>query len=594
MCAIGWCWEDEPRMTSDFSTLQQTPAPMDADKRVNYSLGLVLGVDEFEQEQFYFLERNRGHNRGLHGYGTICGLQLTTSDTQVLVTPGAAIDSRGRLVQVPRAQCADLSHWLSVSANLKSVETQLGSPVGLARVYVVLCYRECQTDKVPVPGAPCRSEEDTLAPSRITESFELRLTATPPAAEEEAGVRRLGDLLRQIQMTTVAGPGTLLTVNGIEQRVRGLMMSGSPLQSSPLAFDPGEVLLLHPQDAEAVLRSALRVWVTEVRPTLLPSGCDIPADECVLLGALDFGISAAGQVDPTFSPMVSIDENERPYLVTSRVLQESLLGAWGELAQVFGSPLDGGPAIVPPLNGDVTGPIDTTTVQRIRGHPVAPDAPQNAGSVLTWMPDGQGSFRWAPAPLPAPSPLAGDVTGAPGANVLSTINQVPLDLSVAPTASQVLTAVTDTATNALRWRPRNIPELPANLVRFAPPALSFVIVAAGTVNSDGTPPPQLTLGGLTTALLQPRATAARVLLRFDGFEPPSPKIQYIVKALPLLADDKLLAPFIWFEPPAASAPPPAGLVLAISIANATSGLQPYPDDQLRILKLMVEISLYVM
>ena len=54
------------RMASD------CPPPstgLDPDKRVKYSLGLVLGVDEFEQEQHYLLGRGRQHNRALHGYG---------------------------------------------------------------------------------------------------------------------------------------------------------------------------------------------------------------------------------------------------------------------------------------------------------------------------------------------------------------------------------------------------------------------------------------------------------------------------------------------------------------------------------------------
>ena len=43
-------------------------------KRVNYQFGMVLGENEFVNEQCYFLEKEYMHNRALHGYGTVSGL----------------------------------------------------------------------------------------------------------------------------------------------------------------------------------------------------------------------------------------------------------------------------------------------------------------------------------------------------------------------------------------------------------------------------------------------------------------------------------------------------------------------------------------
>ena len=54
---------------------------LDPTKRVNYTAGLVLGVEEFQQEQYYFIEKTRWHNRFLHGYGTTSGLQVDLADT---------------------------------------------------------------------------------------------------------------------------------------------------------------------------------------------------------------------------------------------------------------------------------------------------------------------------------------------------------------------------------------------------------------------------------------------------------------------------------------------------------------------------------
>ncbi|MFI5177705.1 MAG: hypothetical protein ACHQO8_04040 [Vicinamibacterales bacterium] len=45
--------------------------------RLNYFYGQMLGVREFTAEQTYFREKLKLHNRCLHGYGTVCGLEVT-------------------------------------------------------------------------------------------------------------------------------------------------------------------------------------------------------------------------------------------------------------------------------------------------------------------------------------------------------------------------------------------------------------------------------------------------------------------------------------------------------------------------------------
>jgi hypothetical protein len=70
-------------------------------QRVNYEFGLVLGVDEFVDEQCYFLEKEYQHNRALHGYGTVSGLLVSAAETgddlEVQVGRGIGIDQYGRV-----------------------------------------------------------------------------------------------------------------------------------------------------------------------------------------------------------------------------------------------------------------------------------------------------------------------------------------------------------------------------------------------------------------------------------------------------------------------------------------------------------------
>ena len=61
---------------SDFKSSSLALEQADFRKRVNYTFGLVLGADEFIQEQSYFLAKHRRHNQWLHGYGTVDGLKV--------------------------------------------------------------------------------------------------------------------------------------------------------------------------------------------------------------------------------------------------------------------------------------------------------------------------------------------------------------------------------------------------------------------------------------------------------------------------------------------------------------------------------------
>ncbi len=91
-------------------------APLDPFKHVNYTLGMVLGVDELSQDFVYGRERDASIIRELIGYGTVCGLAVRADEggaqPQVLVESGTAVSPRGQFIRVPSAQCARLNDWL--------------------------------------------------------------------------------------------------------------------------------------------------------------------------------------------------------------------------------------------------------------------------------------------------------------------------------------------------------------------------------------------------------------------------------------------------------------------------------------------------
>ncbi len=327
---------------SNFNTVSPNQAPLDPSRRVKYTMGLVLGVDEFDQEQYYLMERDRLHQRALHGYGTVAGLKVAvTGDSgvpKIMVSPGIAVNPRGDTICVPENQCASLADWLK--DNAKEVEAQLGSPPvvdGLVTLYVTLCCKECLTDNVPIPGAPCRSKEDIMAPSRIADYFELSIAAIPPEQLEEQYVRCFGKFLRRIEISTYA-PNPLDKDRLVKELKDLFSGMGSPPEcplndeTSPPDTDK---YYISPDNAAGVLEAVFRTWVTDIRPALLEkagfcraySGKPESSGLCVLLAQLDVNVKESGgtwQVDGDIGD-IEIIEDRRPVLLHTRLLQEWLL-----------------------------------------------------------------------------------------------------------------------------------------------------------------------------------------------------------------------------------------------------------------------------
>ena len=333
-------------MSTPCATASPNMQKLDPLKRVNYTFGLVLGVEEFVQTDTYFLAKHHAENRLLHGYGTVCGLDVVTQGTplnEVQVTPGWAINPRGQEIKVPQLMCVELNDWLS--ANLAGLQSALltTAPPTTLNLCVVLCSRECKTDTVPIPGEPCMTQSSSMAPSRIADSFDLMLcldyAASPPVSSppstppggmcltrpaqlEDDAIRALATLLSEFEVSTT---GPFLTVSQVEQLVLDL---AQPLASPPAGSPPsGPPYLMDALDAGEVRRAALRTWITQVRPFVCAaqgSGpCCPPPEKCVLLAEL--AVSLTGGATEWIATNVIVDDTKRPFLVPTRLLQEILL-----------------------------------------------------------------------------------------------------------------------------------------------------------------------------------------------------------------------------------------------------------------------------
>ena len=457
---------------SDFKTALPEASALDPRKRVRYTTGLVLGVDEYNQDQLYFRERDHLHQRSLHGYGAVVGLGVevradSSGRPEVVVAPGLALTPRGESVCVAQAQCAGLDGWLERHA-AEVLGSPPGSPPAGLTLWVALCYRECETDRVPVLGDPCRTLEDAAAPSRIADDFELRLSLDPPEQDEEDAIRAFGDLLRSLEITseTPASPPTgdddLLTPEDLANLVRGLAPAdGSPSVSPPPAGSPPFVspprpLRLRRDDLPEALTLAFRVWIAEVRPRIAggAAGCAGGGEGCVRLARLDLPVEVASGGALRVAggaEVVTIDREEQPLLLSTRLLQEWAAALWAAprfhhdlagldeddhpqyllvdpvtraLIDDLAADGPGGPHKVTGLaeatedgdavryeqavkvgdraRGDLRATYPNPRVRGLQGRAVANLAPE-AGQVLLWIED-EGGARWQPGPLP-PAPL---------------------------------------------------------------------------------------------------------------------------------------------------------------------------------------------
>ncbi len=305
---------------------------LDPHKRVHYAQGQVLGVDEFVQEEYYFLEGARRHHRTLHGYGTVCGLAVSANDLdggiEIRVEPGHAIDTHGRELRVDTAQCARLDTWLD-RQDEASPPLALPSPPELF-VWVVLCYRECLTDLEPIPGGPCRTPDEAMTATRVTETFSLRFDVERPDMSLLDAIRDFARLIGRLVPVPGGAPG--ITLDDLRALVAEIGGAASPPVSPP----DGPIDI--PQDVlEDYLDAAFNTWVTEVRPALAPEGtgcADAPGgDGCIALARLRVPVADA---DGTLivdgdATAVAVEDDNRPLLLSTQLIQELLIngGATG-------------------------------------------------------------------------------------------------------------------------------------------------------------------------------------------------------------------------------------------------------------------------
>jgi hypothetical protein len=215
---------------------------------------------------------------------------------------------------------------------------------GAITLFLTLSAAECLTRPVPIPGEPCRSEVELMAPSRIADDYGLQLSDKPPQQVEEDALRDFIRWLRNNVSVIAAGPmpagddaSWLEAMRPAAQKWFVALNAKPPLSPPPTVQSLGDYLvdISHISVARErmadFLRVALRFWVTELRPMWAairnhqPQHADVNR---LLLAAVRFDVvwdggapSGAWQINGS-PPTVEVDESLRPLLVDTRLLQE--------------------------------------------------------------------------------------------------------------------------------------------------------------------------------------------------------------------------------------------------------------------------------
>jgi hypothetical protein len=160
--------------------------------RVRYFDGQLLTAQDFRDEQQYHLEKQRLHNRLLHGVGIVTGLEVVVvKGTTVQVRPGLALDSHGREIIVPDPQRTDAAQPTNEEGQPE------GERIAKGVVSLRVGYREIDVEQGSLPAGEEKS------PSRTAEVYSLMVSPDSPVGSDNgivlATIRVDGDSIEVLR-----------------------------------------------------------------------------------------------------------------------------------------------------------------------------------------------------------------------------------------------------------------------------------------------------------------------------------------------------------------------------------------------------------
>lgn len=200
-------------------------------ERTRFFTRQLITADDLTNEQHYQREKRRMHNRLLHGWGIVCGLNVVEAGEQIVtICPGYALSPQGDEIFLPSEVVLDLTQFAKGQASPCSPCGSIS--VGVIDItkdfYIAIKYAECMSNPVRVSPVGCGCDDAGCEYSRIRDSFEITCLQTPPATymnNVNCPVARDEKFLPYmncpddpwILLATILGPE--LVINNIERHV---------------------------------------------------------------------------------------------------------------------------------------------------------------------------------------------------------------------------------------------------------------------------------------------------------------------------------------------------------------------------------------
>ncbi len=180
-------------------TLEICPVDQEQLERPNWCPGMVVTDADLTAEQEYFRQKQRRHNFYLHGWGVVCGLEVTATPTVeqpwcIRISKGYALGPYGDEIFVPEPVDLDLATCIEGATTGSCEPSPVAGEALSDTVYIAISYIEC----LKAPGLPrldkCGCPEEACEYSRRQDSYKISCLGAIPSSHQDQ-VQRLCDIL---------------------------------------------------------------------------------------------------------------------------------------------------------------------------------------------------------------------------------------------------------------------------------------------------------------------------------------------------------------------------------------------------------------
>jgi hypothetical protein len=163
-------------------------------ERVRYFSRQLITADDLTQDQLYHREKRRLHNRLLHGWGIVCGLEVKVNPVSgaplnVAICPGYALSPQGDEIYMPAETQFDLGQCIAgqdAPCHSPCAPVISGSVDPTKDFYIAMKYMECLSHPVRVSPVGCGCDDTACEYSRIRDGFEVTCLSSLPDSHGDA------------------------------------------------------------------------------------------------------------------------------------------------------------------------------------------------------------------------------------------------------------------------------------------------------------------------------------------------------------------------------------------------------------------------